>query len=99
MRTFFEEGDLLVAEVQAFMPDGQISLHTRSLRYGKVYAFLTSLALTNPTGFTAQKWATRHNSANSYTKIEVPLLRAPLWSRYHPWHQWIHMGEQAHQGT
>ena len=36
MRTFFEEGDLLVAEVQSFFSDGAISLHTRSLRYGKV---------------------------------------------------------------
>ena len=31
-----EEGDLLVAEVQAFFSDGAMSLHTRSLRYGKV---------------------------------------------------------------
>ena len=37
MRTFFEEGDLLVAEVQAFFSDGAMSLHTRSLRYGKVW--------------------------------------------------------------
>ncbi|KAI0079099.1 exosome complex exonuclease rrp4 [Panus rudis PR-1116 ss-1] len=36
MRTFFEEGDLLVAEVQAFFSDGAMSLHTRSLRYGKL---------------------------------------------------------------
>lgn len=36
MRNFFEEGDLLVAEVQAFFSDGAMSLHTRSLRYGKV---------------------------------------------------------------
>lgn len=35
MRTFFQEGDLLVAEVQAFFGDGAMSLHTRSLRYGK----------------------------------------------------------------
>ena len=39
MRTFFEEGDLLVAEVQAFFADGAMSLHTRSLRYGKVQSF------------------------------------------------------------
>ena len=38
MRTFFEEGDLLVAEVQAFFADGSMSLHTRSLKYGKVVA-------------------------------------------------------------
>ncbi|KAF9522421.1 exosome complex exonuclease rrp4 [Crepidotus variabilis] len=36
MRGFFEEGDLLVAEVQAFFADGAMSLHTRSLRYGKL---------------------------------------------------------------
>ncbi|KAF8605795.1 hypothetical protein BDV93DRAFT_537182 [Ceratobasidium sp. AG-I] len=36
MRTFFEEGDLLVAEVQSLFSDGSISLHTRSLRYGKL---------------------------------------------------------------
>ncbi|SCV74964.1 BQ2448_7993 [Microbotryum intermedium] len=36
MRTFFQEGDLLVAEVQAFFSDGAMSLHTRSLKYGKL---------------------------------------------------------------
>ncbi|KAL0581703.1 Exosome complex component rrp4 [Marasmius crinis-equi] len=36
MRTFFEEGDLLVAEVQSFFGDGTMSLHTRSLSYGKL---------------------------------------------------------------
>lgn len=36
MRSFFQEGDLLVAEVQAFFADGAMSLHTRSLKYGKV---------------------------------------------------------------
>ena len=43
MRTFFEEGDLLVAEVQAFFADGAMSLHTRSLKYGKVRASLSSI--------------------------------------------------------
>ncbi|GAA6028528.1 hypothetical protein JCM8097_007265 [Rhodosporidiobolus ruineniae] len=36
MRVFFQEGDLLVAEVQAFFGDGAMSLHTRSLKYGKL---------------------------------------------------------------
>jgi hypothetical protein len=36
MRAFFSEGDLLVAEVQAFSGDGAMALHTRSLKYGKV---------------------------------------------------------------
>jgi exosome complex RNA-binding protein Rrp4 len=39
MRNFFEEGDLLVAEVQAFFSDGAMSLHTRSLKYGKVGSY------------------------------------------------------------
>lgn len=30
------ENQLLVAEVQAFFGDGAMSLHTRSLKYGKV---------------------------------------------------------------
>ncbi|KAF9162335.1 exosome non-catalytic core subunit rrp4 [Actinomortierella ambigua] len=36
MRTFFMEGDLVVAELQAFFHDGAYSLHTRSLKYGKL---------------------------------------------------------------
>jgi len=44
MRTFFEEGDLLVAEVQAFFSDGSMSLHTRSIKYGKVRLVLAGVA-------------------------------------------------------
>ncbi|KAJ1911875.1 Exosome complex component rrp4 [Tieghemiomyces parasiticus] len=36
MRTFFTEGDLLVAEIQSLFHDGSISLHTRNLKYGKL---------------------------------------------------------------
>jgi len=36
IRTFFTEGDLLVAEVQNVLSDGSASLHTRSLKYGKL---------------------------------------------------------------
>ncbi|WFD04136.1 Exosome complex component rrp4 [Malassezia obtusa] len=36
MRAFFQEGDLLVAEVQSLFQDGGVGLHTRSLRYGKL---------------------------------------------------------------
>ena len=36
MREFFTEGDLLVAEVQNFFGDGAMSLHTRSMKYGKL---------------------------------------------------------------
>lgn len=37
MREFFREGDLISAEIQTiYQEDGTLSLHTRSLRYGKV---------------------------------------------------------------
>ncbi|KAF1993635.1 hypothetical protein P154DRAFT_527627 [Amniculicola lignicola CBS 123094] len=36
IRTFFGEGDVLVAEVQTLHADGTASLHTRSLKYGKL---------------------------------------------------------------
>ncbi|GAB1729094.1 hypothetical protein NU195Hw_g3358t1 [Hortaea werneckii] len=36
IRAFFGEGELLVAEVQALFQDGSASLHTRSLKYGKL---------------------------------------------------------------
>lgn len=36
MRDFFVEGDLISAEIQNFYNDGAISLHTRSLKYGKL---------------------------------------------------------------
>jgi exosome complex component RRP4 len=36
IRTFFSEGDLLVCEVQSLYQDGSASLHTRSLKYGKL---------------------------------------------------------------
>jgi len=41
MRNFFEEGDLFVAEVQSLFADGAPSLHTRSLKFGKVKKSLT----------------------------------------------------------
>ncbi|KAJ5632980.1 Ribosomal protein L27 [Penicillium lividum] len=36
IRTYFCEGDLVVAEVQSVHQDGAASLHTRSLKYGKL---------------------------------------------------------------
>jgi exosome complex component RRP4 len=36
IRTFFSEGDLLVAEVQSLFQNGSAALHTRSLKYGKL---------------------------------------------------------------
>ncbi|KAF2719657.1 hypothetical protein K431DRAFT_304949 [Polychaeton citri CBS 116435] len=36
IRSFFCEGELIVAEVQSLFQDGSASLHTRSLKYGKL---------------------------------------------------------------
>ncbi|XP_072739380.1 exosome complex component RRP4 isoform X2 [Ciconia boyciana] len=35
MRDYLQEGDLISAEVQSVFSDGAVSLHTRSLKYGK----------------------------------------------------------------
>merc|ERR1719288_317473 len=36
MRKYLQEGDLISAEVQNLFSDGALSLHTRSLKYGKL---------------------------------------------------------------
>ncbi|TRY66273.1 hypothetical protein DNTS_026230 [Danionella cerebrum] len=36
MRDYLQEGDLISAEVQSIFSDGALSLHTRSLKYGKL---------------------------------------------------------------
>lgn len=36
MRKYLQEGDVISAEVQNVMSDGTLSLHTRSLKYGKL---------------------------------------------------------------
>ncbi|KAJ1520909.1 hypothetical protein ONE63_003989 [Megalurothrips usitatus] len=36
MRKYLQEGDLVSAEVQSVFSDGSLSLHTRSLKYGKL---------------------------------------------------------------
>lgn len=63
MRTFFEEGDLLVAEVQAFFSDGAMSLHTRSLKYGKVGRVGSPMTLYfthDPPSCETDNWSSSH---------------------------------------
>lgn len=36
MREYLAEGDIIIAEVQSLYADGSLSLHTRSLKYGKL---------------------------------------------------------------
>ncbi|KAL2816309.1 hypothetical protein BJX63DRAFT_387913 [Aspergillus granulosus] len=58
IRTFFSEGDLLVAEVQTVHQDGAASLHTRSLKYGKLRNGVF-LAVTGTGGSGASSSATK----------------------------------------
>lgn len=44
MRRYLQEGDLISAEVQDIFQDGSLSLHTRSLKYGKVFDFNIKLS-------------------------------------------------------
>lgn len=51
IRTFFSEGDLVLAEVQSVHQDGSASLHTRSLKYGKLRnGFFLAVAGTGGSG-------------------------------------------------
>lgn len=100
MRTFFEEGDLLVAEVQAFFADGAMSLHTRSLKYGKVS--ITPLAarprwLAETVPGAAQR-PIGPSSSDPGPPPQVPLHRPALWSRFDPRFKRVHLGEQACEG-
>lgn len=41
MRSYLSEGDLISAEVHSVFADGSLSLHMRSLKYGKVRNCIT----------------------------------------------------------
>lgn len=100
MRTFFEEGDLLVAEVQAFFSDGAMSLHTRSLRYGKVcmpFQWMTLRIYSRSLDHLASEWATRDRPADPDPSTEVALRLSTLRSGSHPRTQRLHLGQQARQ--
>lgn len=40
MRSYLSEGDLISAEVHSVFADGSLSLHMRSLKYGKVRNYI-----------------------------------------------------------
>ncbi len=98
MRTFFEEGDLLVAEVQAFFSDGAMSLHTRSLRYGKVRMPLQTIRVRIYSCSSiriASKRATGDRTAHSHSAAQVALRVSTLRCGSHPGTQRLYLGEQA----
>lgn len=79
MRTFFEEGDLLVAEVQAFFGDGSMSLHTRSLSYGKVCSTSSSsIHILLNTTLVAER-STRDRLSHPRPAAQKPLHYPTLW--------------------
>jgi len=78
MRQFFEEGDLLVAEAQAFFADGAMSLHTRSLTYGKVPSCILCSGVEDSHRHPASEWATRLCASDSYQTAQVALRLATL---------------------
>lgn len=95
MRTFFQEGDLLVAEVQAFFADGAMSLHTRSLKYGKVRPsprHTLSYVLTALQTATERPASRRTSFAHRPTQIALPL--PPVRCGSHHRSEWVHLGVQ-----
>jgi len=93
MRQFFEEGDLLVAEVQSFFADGTMSLHTRSLTYGKVGDWNVWLCIEYSHCHSAPKWATRLRTPEPHPTIKIALRLVALQRRSHTGIEWIHMGQ------
>ena len=97
MRQFFEEGDLLVAEVQAFFADGAMSLHTRSLKYGKVSAsFYVSLSGSSSQHILAQKRAAGDCATNLSPKAKVTFLLITMRCGPYSWLEWLYLGQQAY---
>jgi exosome complex RNA-binding protein Rrp4 len=79
MRGFFEEGDLLVAEVQAFFSDGAMSLHTRSLKYGKVREIHSLVFATQIESLIATKRTASDGSTHSSPTAEIPFPDIAMW--------------------
>jgi len=76
IRSFFAEGDLLVAEVQQLFSDGSAVLHTRSLKYGKLRNGLF-VAITGMGGgggvVRSRRQVWQFEAANNGGQIEVTL--------------------------
>lgn len=88
IRSFFAEGDLVVAEVQQLHQDGAASLHTRSLKYGKLRngVFVSVSGTGGGAGVVRAKrqvW-TIETAANGASKIDVLLgVNGYIWISKH----------------
>jgi len=87
IRTFFSEGDLLVAEVQQLNRDGSANLHTRSLKYGKLRnGVFMSVSGTGGGGgvVRARRQLFTIDAANGAGKIDVILgVNGYIWISKH----------------
>lgn len=87
IRSFFAEGDLVIAEVQQLHQDGAASLHTRSLKYGKLRnGVFTSVSGTGGGGGVVrskrQVWTM--DVANSGGKVDISLgVNGYIWISKH----------------
>ncbi|KAH6899984.1 hypothetical protein B0T10DRAFT_469290 [Thelonectria olida] len=83
IRSFFAEGDLVVAEVQQLHQDGAASLHTRSLKYGKLRnGVFVSVSGTGGGGgvVRAKRQVWTMDVANAGGKVEVLLgVNGYIW--------------------
>ena len=105
MRNFFEEGDLFVAEVQSLFADGAPSLHTRSLKFGKVMFFFgvrisfLCADLKSQLSSLATKWSAGGGSRYTHSTPQVTLLLHAMRRRRYPWYERIRMGKQTYPGA
>ncbi|KAH7326025.1 putative 3 [Stachybotrys elegans] len=87
IRSFFAEGDLVVAEVQQLHQDGAASLHTRSLRYGKLRnGVFAAVSGTGGGGgvVRAKRQVWTMDAANNAGKIDVLLgVNGYIWISKH----------------
>ena len=83
IRSFFAEGDLVAAEVQQLHQDGAASLHTRSLRYGKLRngVFVSVSGTGGGAGVVrAKRQVWTMETANAGGKVEVLLgVNGYIW--------------------
>ncbi|KAH8688791.1 hypothetical protein BGW36DRAFT_392183 [Talaromyces proteolyticus] len=84
MRTFFVEGDLVVAEVQSVHADGSATLHTRSLKYGKlrngVFLAVTGTGGIGAASRSATKGGNGSNAAPPAAVGGVVRSRRQMWT-------------------
>lgn len=87
IRSFFSEGDLVVAEVQQLHQDGAASLHTRSLKYGKLRngVFVSVSGIGGGAGVVrAKRQAWTLDAANGAAKIDILLgVNGYIWISRH----------------